>query len=129
MAAFMKSYGSQTYAIMRIIVGFLFLCHGSQKLFGFPGALPEGVPPFIVYGAGSIELIGGILILIGLFTSWAAFICSGQMAVAYWMAHGSKALFPIANGGELAVLYCFVFLYIAAQGAGLWSVDTARGRS
>jgi putative oxidoreductase len=129
MAAFMKSYGSQTYAIMRIIVGFLFLCHGSQKLFGFPGALPEGVPPFIVYGAGSIELIGGILILIGLFTSWAAFICSGQMAVAYWMAHGSKALFPIANGGELAVLYCFVFLYIAAQGAGLWSVDTAQGRS
>src|SRR5262245_5674308 len=117
MATFMNSYNSQTYALMRIVVGLLFFWHGSQKLFGFPGTLPAGVPPFIVYGAGSIELIGGALILIGLFTRWAAFICSGQMAVAYWMAHGTKALLPIVNGGELAAIYCFVFLFIAAQGA------------
>ena len=129
MATFMNSYNSQTYALMRIVVGLLFFWHGSQKLFGFPGTLPAGVPPFIVYGAGSIELIGGALIMIGLFTRWAAFICSGEMAVAYWMAHGTKALLPIANGGELAVIYCFVFLFIAAQGAGLWSVDTAQSRA
>ena len=129
MATFMKSYGSQTYALMRIVAGFLFLWHGSQKLFGFPGTLPEGVPAFIIYVAGPIELIGGVLIMIGLFTRWAAFICSGQMAAAYWMAHGAKALLPIVNGGEPAALYCFVFLFIAANGAGLWSVDAAQGRA
>src|SRR5438477_4691071 len=121
MATFMKSYSSQIYALMRIVVGLLFLCHGSQKIFGFPGTMPPGVPLFIIYGAGAIELIGGVLIMIGLFTSWAAFICSGEMAAAYWMGHGFKALFPVVNGGELAVIYCFVFLFIAAQGAGLWS--------
>jgi putative oxidoreductase len=129
MATFMKSYDAQTYALMRIFAGLLFLWHGSQKLLGFPIATPEGVPPFIIYAAGPIELIGGILIMVGLFTRWAAFICSGQMAVAYWMAHGAKSLFPLVNGGELAVLYCFVFLFIAAKGAGLWSLDTARGRA
>ena len=129
MAAFMQPYNSQTYALMRIIVGFMFLCHGSQKLLGFPGTLPEGVPAFIIYVGGSIELIGGILIMIGLFTRWAAFICSGEMAAAYWMAHGTKALLPIVNGGELAVLYCFVFLFISTHGGGLWSVDAAQGRT
>lgn len=129
MAAFMQSYGSQTYALMRIVVGFLFLWHGSQKLFGFPGTLPEGAPAFVIYVAGPIELIGGLLIMAGLFTRWAAFLCSGQMAAAYWMAHGAKALLPILNGGELAALYCFVFLFIAAHGAGLWSVDAAQGRT
>ena len=129
MAAFMQPYNSQTYALMRIIVGFLFLWHGCQKLFGFPGTLPEGVPAFIIYVGGSIELIGGTLIMIGLFTRWAAFICSGEMAAAYWMVHGTKALLPIVNGGELAVLYCFVFLFISTHGGGLWSVDAAQGRS
>jgi putative oxidoreductase len=129
MAAFMQPYNSQTYALMRIIVGFLFLWHGCQKLFGFPGTLPEGVPAFIIYVGGSIELIGGTLIMIGLFTRWAAFICSGEMAAAYWMAHGTNALLPIVNKGELAVLYCFVFLFIAAYGGGLWSVDAARSRT
>ena len=76
--------------------------------------------------AGSIELIGGTLIMIGLFTRWAAFLCSGLMAAAYWVAHGTKELLPILNGGELAALYCFVFLFIAAHGPGLWSVDTAQ---
>ena len=129
MAAFMKPYESQTYALMRIVAGFLFLWHGSQKLFKFPGTLPEGVSAFIIYVAGPIELIGGVLIIIGLFTRWAAFICSGQMAAAYWMTHGAKALLPLSNGGELAALYCFVFLFIAAKGAGLWSVDAAQGRA
>ena len=97
MATFMKSYDAQTYALMRIIAGLLFLWHGSQKLFGFPGALPEGAPPFIIYVAGPIELVGGILIMVGLFTRWAAFICSGQMAAAYWMAHGTTSLTPASR--------------------------------
>ena len=129
MAMFMKPYESQIYALMRIIVGFLFLWHGCQKLFGFPGTLPTGLPAFVIYVGGSIELIGGALIMIGLFTRWAAFICSGEMAAAYWMVHGTKALLPIVNGGELAVLYCFVFLFISTHGGGLRSVDAAQGRS
>jgi len=121
-------YSSYCYALMRIVVGFLFLWHGSQKLFDIPAGMPPGVPPFIIYGAGSIELIGGILVMIGLFTHVAAFIASGEMAVAYWMAHGTKALLPIQNHGELAVLYCFAFLFIAVHGSGTWSVDALRNR-
>ena len=126
MKPFMSSYNSQVYALMRIVAGFLFLWHGAQKLFGIPSAMPGDVPAFIIYGAGPIELIGGILIMIGLFTRWAAFITSGQMAVAYWIAHGTKALLPIQNQGELAALYCFVFLFISTQGGGIWSVDALR---
>jgi putative oxidoreductase len=85
------------------------------------------VPAFVTLVAGPIELIGGTLVMIGLFTRWAAFLCSGLMAFAYWMAHGPRALLPILNEGELAVLYCFAFLFIAARGAGIWSVDAARG--
>jgi putative oxidoreductase len=129
MATFMKSYEAQAYAFLRIVAGLLFLWHGSQKLFGFPVAPPQGMPPFAIYVGGPIELIGGILIMIGLFTRWAAFICSGEMAVAYWMVHGARSLFPLVNGGELAALYCFVFLFIAAKGAGLWSLDAAQGRA
>lgn len=123
---FMQAYGEHTYALLRIVAGFLFLFHGAQKLFGIPLPTPE-LPAFVIYVGGGIELIGGILVMIGLFTRWAAFVCSGQMAVAYWMAHGAQALFPIANQGELAVLYCFVFLFIAAKGAGMWGVDAAEG--
>ncbi len=126
MANFMRPYESQTYALFRIVVGFLFLWHGIQKLFGFPGTMPPGVPAFIIYTGGPIELICGILVMIGLFTRWAAFIASGEMAVAYWMAHGPRALLPIVNQGELAVFYCFAFLFIAARGGGIWSVDAAR---
>ena len=126
MAEFMKPYNSQTYALMRIIVGLLFLCHGLSKLFHFPTAPPPGAPAFVIYGAGSIELVCGALV-VGLLTRWAAFIASGQMAVAYWLAHGTKSLLPIANQGELAVLYCFVFLFVSSQGPGIWSVDAARG--
>ena len=126
MAAFMSSYSSQTYALLRIVTGLLFALHGSQKLLDFPMEASAGMPSFITYIAGPIELIGGLLILVGLFTSWAAFLSSGLMAVAYWMVHGTNALFPIQNQGELAVLYCFVFLFISAQGSGIWSIDDAR---
>lgn len=122
---FMKSFTSQSYALMRIVVGLLFFWHGAQKLFGFPVAMSFEPPVYITYIAGPIELIGGLLVMVGLFSRWAAFVSSGLMAAAYWMAHGTKALFPIQNGGELAALYCFVFLFIAAQGSGIWSMDGA----
>jgi putative oxidoreductase len=94
-----------------------------EKLFGFPGQMPPGVPAFIIWIAGPIELIGGVLVMIGLFTRPAAFLSSGLMAFAYWMGHGTKALLPVQNQGELAVIYCFAFLFIAARGAGTWSLD------
>ncbi len=126
MAPFMRRFQDQTYALLRIMAGLLFVWHGSQKLFGFPTAVPE-VPTFVLYVAGPIELVGGVMVAIGLYTRWAAFFCSGLMAAAYWMAHGTKHVLPMLNGGELAVLYCFVFLLIAANGAGAWSLDDARG--
>ena len=129
MKTFMSSYNAQVYALMRIVAGFLFLWHGAQKLFGIPSAMPAGVPAFIIYGAGPIELICGILVMIGLLTRLSAFLASGLMAFAYWMAHGTKALLPIQNGGELAALYCFVFLFMSTQGGGIWSVDAAQNRS
>lgn len=89
---------------------------------------PPQAPSFVIAIAGPIELIGGTLVMIGLFAGWAGFLCSGLMASAYWMAHGTQALLPIQNIGELAVLYCFTFLYISSQGSGIWSVDAARGQ-
>ena len=120
---FLDNYQQQTYALLRIVSGFLFLWHGAQKFFNFPIDFPYGPLNPMLTAAGTIELVGGTLIMIGLFTRPAAFICSGTMAVAYWTAHGSNGFFPIANGGELAALYCFIFLAIAARGAGIWSLD------
>lgn len=128
MLKFMAPFSSQTYALLRMVAGFLFLWHGSQKLLGFPGGFSER-PFHLTYIAGPIELIGGILVMLGLFTRGAAFLCSGLMASAYWMSHGTRALLPIENRGELAVLYCFVFLLISAHGSGIWSLDGARKRS
>jgi len=125
MPAFMRQYDTHTYALLRIITGFLFLWHGMSKLFGVPTPPPPEAPAFIVYVGGGIELVAGTLVMLGLFTRWAAFIASGMMAVAYWLAHGPHALLPIQNQGELAALYCFVFLFIAAQGPGRWSLDGA----
>ena len=124
MPQFMSGYTAQTYALLRVMTGLLFMWHGTQKLFSFPLPAMEGMPAFITYGAGSIELIGGVLVMIGLMAGWAAFICSGTMAAAYWMAHGMETLFPIMNRGELTVLYCFAFLYIASKGSGIWSIDS-----
>ena len=110
------------YAFLRLVSGLLFAMHGAQKLFGVFGG--QQVPMMSqVWFAGAIELIGGIMIAIGLFTSIAAFIASGEMAVAYFQAHAPKSWNPLQNGGELAALYCFLFLYIAARGAGRWSVE------
>ena len=127
MANFMRGYEPQTYALLRVVSGFLFLWHGMQKLFGFPGQMPPGAPAFVIWTAGPIELGCGALVMIGLFTRGAAFLASGLMAFAYWMAHGTHALLPVLNQGELAVIYCFVFLFISARGAGVWSLDAASG--
>jgi putative oxidoreductase len=97
-----------------------------QKLLGFPGEMPPGAPAFVIWIAGPIELFGGILVMVGLFARWAAFLASGLMAFAYWLGHGTHALLPVINRGELAVLYCFVFLYVAARGPGMWSLDGMR---
>lgn len=119
---FLDKYQEETYALLRIVSGFLFIWHGTQKLINFPAEFPYPLNP-LMYAAGTIEMIGGALVMIGLFTRPAAFICSGTMAAAYWMAHGMNHFFPILNGGELAALFCFTFLFIAARGPGIWSLD------
>ncbi len=111
---------------MRIVVGAMFAMHGSQKLFGIPGDSPAAAITSFMGVTGLIELVVGVLVALGFFAGYAAFIGSGQMAVAYFIAHASKGLLPIINKGELAVLYCFIFLYIAAHGSGIWSVDSLR---
>lgn len=115
-------------SVFRIVLGLLFLAHGLVKLFGFPtGAQPGVVPLLSIFGlAGVFELVGGAAIVLGLFTRPVAFILSGQMAVAYFMAHASQGFYPVLNGGELAIIYCFAFLYLAAVGAGPWSLDARR---
>ena len=117
-------------SILRIVIGLLILEHGTQKLFHFPPpdhpmGGPGGLPPLMMVAAG-LELVGGLLLVLGLFTRIAAFILSGFMAVAYFMAHASSSLYPIKNHGELAVALCFVFLYMAFAGGGRWSVDAMR---
>ncbi|MCE5305626.1 MAG: DoxX family protein [Chloroherpetonaceae bacterium] len=125
MAFFMKPWEKYLYAILRIVVGFLFIWHGSMKLFGFPPPSGGGsMPMAIIVVGGIIEFVGGLFIMFGLFTHVTAFIASGEMAVAYWMAHFPAAFLPIQNQGEMAVLYCFVFLFIAARGGGVWSIDS-----
>lgn len=124
---FLGKYAETLFAIMRIIAGFLYMCHGGQKLFGWFGAERAAEPLMVT--AGVIEFAGGLLILMGLFASFAAFIASGEMAAAYFMVHAPHSFWPIVNHGELPVLYCFVFLYIAAHGSGRCSVDGMRRRA
>ncbi len=122
---FLGKYTEQLYAVLRIVAGFLFTCHGLQKIFGLLGG--QKVPPgaSVPFFAGLIELVAGLLIMLGLFTGIAAFIASGEMAVGYFMVHQPQGTWPIQNQGELAALYCFVFLYMAARGSGIWSLDGA----
>jgi putative oxidoreductase len=119
-------FDEQIYAIVRIVVGLLFMCHGAQKTLGFLGGVDGSGGTIelvsIIGLAGVIELVGGLLIMIGLLTSWAAFVSSGLMASAYFMAHASQGFWPIDNGGELAAVYSLIFLAIAARGAGTWSL-------
>jgi putative oxidoreductase len=120
---FLDNYQEQAYALLRITAGFMFLLHGTQKFFNFPQQYPYGELGFLTIAAGSIELIGGTLIILGLTTRGVAFLCSGTMAVAYWLYHGTQSFYPIVNGGEVAALYCFIFLFIACKGSGIWSMD------
>ncbi len=115
----------KVYALLRIVTGFLFFWHGSAKVLGFPTA-HSSAPFYITWITGPIELLGGLLIMIGLVTRPTAFLSAGLMAVAYWWKHGLDALLPIVNRGELAVIYCFIFLYITARGSGIWSIDNYR---
>jgi len=123
---FYTNWTPRLLSVLRIIAGFLFIWHGSQKLFGFPpdssGMMPNPLPPILLVAA-VLEFFGGLLILVGLFTRSVAFLLSGLMAVAYFMGHASGGFLPLQNGGELAVLYCFVFLFLAVAGGGEWSLD------
>ena len=116
----------QLLTLLRIVTGLLFLEHGISKFFAFPVPFPVHPLPPILVAAGVIECVAGVLIAIGLFTRVAAFIASGEMAIAYFMMHFPNGFWPIANKGEGAILFCFVFLYLAAAGPGAWSVDGAR---
>ena len=133
MERFLGKYSDYLYALMRIMVGLLFACNGARKFFGVFGGMGgsgEAAPLFSQMGlAGIIEIFGGLLVAVGLFTSYAAFIVSGEMAVAYFQSHYPKGFWPILNAGERAAFYCFVFLYIASRGGVVWCVDrTARLR-
>jgi putative oxidoreductase len=128
-----SKYAPCLLSVMRIALGILFACHGGQKLFGFPGGGPTGgntVTLLSMQGlAGILESFGGILIILGLFTRPVAFVLSGEMAFAYFMVHSKMGRWPIANRGELAVVYCFVFFYMSAAGGGRWSLDRLFGFS
>jgi putative oxidoreductase len=127
------SFSGPLLSILRIMTGLLFLAHGTAKLLKFPATqyFPDGAPLFSFTGfTGVLELVGGLLIALGLFTRFAAFILSGMMAVGYFMVHAPQGFHPMNNGGDLAILFCFIFLYIAAAGAGPWSIDAmAEGKA
>ena len=125
-SAFWSQWSPVLLSVLRIVTGFLFMQHGGMKLLGFPGAGDHKVELMSLMGfAGCLELIGGGLILIGLFTRPVAFILAGEMAFAYFMAHAPQGFWPVLNQGESAVLFCFVFLYLSAAGGGPWSLDRA----
>jgi putative oxidoreductase len=121
-------YTPYALAVLRIVTALIFIEHGTQKLFGFPAPPPSGLPPaFSLFWFGAImESLGGLLILVGLFTRPVAFLLSGEMAVAYWMFHAPRSFFPILNGGDAAILYCFIFLLFVFTGPGAWSIDGMR---
>jgi putative oxidoreductase len=129
--ASLSKYRPYVLSVLRIVSALIFMLHGTQKLFAFPaGRSPGTVDLFSMMGvAGVLEVFGGALLLIGLFTRPVAFVLSGLMACAYWMAHAPASLYPVNNGGDAAILYCFVFLYFVFSGPGPISVDAARGKS
>jgi len=122
MERWLGKYAELLYAVMRVVVGLLFACHGAQKLFGVLGGQSQAANP-LLFAAGIIEFVGGGLVALGLWAGYAAFVASGEMAFAYFMVHAPNGFWPILNKGELAVLYCFVFLYVASHGSGPLSVD------
>jgi len=125
------AWSPQLLSVLRIVAAFLYLLHGTQKLFGVPPSASGATVALAsrLGAAGIIEIVGGLLILLGLFTRPAAFICAGEMAFAYFLAHAPRGWLPNSNGGEVPVLYCFIFLYLAAAGGGAWSLDALRPRA
>ena len=125
----LPAWAPRILSILRIVAALIFLEHGTQKLLGFPMGERAGVDfGTLSWWAGFFELVTGALLVVGLFTRPAAFIASGEMAVAYWLAHAPQSFFPVNNGGDAAILYCFVFLYLVFAGPGPWSLDAARER-
>lgn len=125
----LNAWQPQMLSILRMMTALLFLAHGSQKLLNFPPAANGGPALFSLLGlAGVLELVGGALVALGLFTRPVAFVLSGQMAVAYFMAHAPRSFFPTLNGGDAAILYCFIFLYLAFAGSGAWTVQSLVAR-
>ena len=125
-------YAPQALSLLRIVASLIFLMHGSSKLFGFPASIPPMPLPEIgslLWIGAILELVGGLMLLVGLLSRPVAFVLAGEMAVAYWMFHAPRSTFPLQNAGDAAILYCFVFLLIAAAGPGPWSLDAARGRN
>jgi putative oxidoreductase len=122
MNRWLGKYSDVLYAVMRLVVGILFACHGAQKIFGVLGGQSQLANPRLLTG-GVIEFVGGGLVALGLGAGYAAFLAAGEMAVAYFTVHASGGFWPIVNKGELAVLYCFVFLYVATRGSGRFSID------
>lgn len=127
-SAFHSTWRPRVLAVLRIVVALIFIEHGTQKLFGFP-TVPTGASPAafsLPWFSGLIELIGGLMVLFGFYVRPAAFVMSGTMAVAYFMAHAPRSFFPVQNGGDAAILYCFIFLYMAVAGGGAWAFDNSR---
>ncbi len=125
---FLTPHAPKVLSLLRIVAGLMFIQHGTQKIFGFPAPARGPFELMSQMGIGGVlELVGGALIVLGLFTRPVAFILSGMMAVAYFQFHAASSLYPLVNGGELAALYCFVFLYLSFAGPGAWAVDTLSG--
>jgi putative oxidoreductase len=123
----MDAWAPRMLSVLRIMTGLQFLEHGTQKFFSFPARAAAAPDLMSLLGVqGCLELVGGVLIILGLFTRPVAFVLAGNMAVAYFMSHFPRSFFPALNGGDAAILFCFVFLYIAAAGGGVWSVDARR---
>jgi putative oxidoreductase len=126
--AWLSRWQRQILGVLRIVTALLLIEHGTMKLFHFPAAMMPGPLPPLLLAAAIIEVVAGLLVTVGLFTRLAAFILSGENAVAYFMVHFPKTFWPTLNQGEVAILFCFVFLYIAAAGPGAWSIDSVRAR-
>lgn len=120
---FLDKYAPHILGLVRIVAGLLFLEHGLMKLVGFPAPMGHGALPPLILAAGIIELVAGVLIVLGLFSRYAAFIASGEMAFAYFIGHFPHSFWPALNGGDDAILFCFIFLYLAASGPGAWAMN------
>ena len=123
-------YAPQMLGILRIVSALLFLQHGTQKVLGFPASeMPQPEAFTLFWTGGILELVGGVLLILGLFTRPTAFILSGMMAVAYWMFHAPSSVYPVQNGGELAIMFCFVFLYLVVAGPGAFAFGASRSQT